>query len=220
MKRSWMGMLALTSLVAVGCQNKLHDDNLALHRENRELRERYDLQQAELAARPDAAQLAAMQGQIQARDARIAELESQLRQPTPGAGAQPGIEGIETTYDAAAGTMTISMPGDVLFASGQATLKDSSKATLDKIVAALRRDYAGKAIRVEGHTDSDKITRTRNLWTDNLDLSLNRAAAVSRYLIEKGISARQVTTSGFGEHLPRGNDKARNRRVEIVVVVR
>lgn len=220
MKRAWTGLLAVLSLAVVGCQNKVHDENLALHRENRELRAQLEGVQSEVAARPDPSQLAAVQSQLQARDARIAELEAQLRQPTPGGPPEPGIEGIETSYDAAAGTMTISMPGDVLFASGSATLKDSAKGTLDKIAAALKGDFAGRAVRVEGHTDADKITRTKSLWADNLDLSLNRAAAVTRYLEGKGVPPKQMITSGYGEHRPRGGDKARNRRVEIVVVTR
>jgi outer membrane protein OmpA-like peptidoglycan-associated protein len=132
----------------------------------------------------------------------------------------PGIEGIETSYDKNAGTMTVNLPGDVLFDSGHETIKESAKTTLNKIASALKKDYAGKAIRVEGHTDSDPIVKTKDRYLDNLDLSLSRAAAVTRYLEGQGIAAKQITTSGFGQTKPRGSDKAKNRRVEIVVVVK
>jgi outer membrane protein OmpA-like peptidoglycan-associated protein len=116
--------------------------------------------------------------------------------------------------------MTVNLPGDVLFDSGKATLKESAKATLNKVANALKRDYAGKPVRVEGHTDSDPIVKTKNEWQDNLDLSLNRAAAVTRYLESQGVDPKHVATTGYGASKPKGQNKAGNRRVEIVVVVR
>jgi chemotaxis protein MotB len=88
------------------------------------------------------------------------------------------------------------------------------------VATALKKTYPGRPIRVEGHTDADPIVKTKQDWDDNLDLSLARAAAVSRYLAAHGIDPKQVTTSGFGPYRPRGASKARNRRVEIVVVMR
>ena len=35
--------------------------------------------------------------------------------------------------------MTVNVPGDVLFDAGRATLKDSSKGTLNKIVSAIEK---------------------------------------------------------------------------------
>ena len=46
---------------------------------------------------------------------------------------------------------------------------------VDKVAAALKRDYSGKQIRVEGHTDSDPIKLSK--WANNQQLSLARAAA-------------------------------------------
>ncbi|HEV7300562.1 MAG TPA: OmpA family protein [Tepidisphaeraceae bacterium] len=223
MSASKLIVTTLSSLMLVGCANKEMD---ALTKQNRELQSNYDRLRSEnadlqsrLAAAPDASQLSSLQGEVASRDAKIKELEDQLRKPTPGAGDQPGIEGIETTYDAAAGTMTVNLPGDVLFASGQDTLKPSARATLDKIASAIKNDYAGKRVRVEGHTDTDPISKTKDKYVDNLDLSLNRAAAVTRYLETRGLSPKQITTSGYGPSRPRG-DKAASRRVEIVVVTR
>ncbi len=213
----------LGCMLLVGCAN---DEMNALNRQNQELQTNLDRLRAEnadlnsrLATAPDPSQLSALQSEIDTRDAKIKELESQLREPTPGAGAQPGLEGIVTSYDAAAGTITVDLPGDVLFDSGQDQLKSSARATLDKIVAAIKRDYANRPIRVEGHSDSDPISKTKDKYVDNLDLSLNRAAAVTRYLSSKGIAAKSITTSGFGPAHPKGSKPA-SRRVEIVVVVK
>ncbi|HSV15269.1 MAG TPA: OmpA family protein [Tepidisphaeraceae bacterium] len=217
-------IIVAAALLAGGCKNALYDENVQLHQQNRELQAQLDSKNAQLRSAPDPAQMQAMQGEILDRDRKISELQSQLRQPTPVApGApppDPAIAGIETSYDAKAGTMTVNLPGDVLFDVGKADLKASAKTTLNKIAAALKRDYQGKPVRVEGHTDADPIRATKDQWEDNLDLSLGRAAAVSRYLEQQGVSPKLVTTSGFGEHRPRGNTKAKNRRVEIVVVLK
>jgi chemotaxis protein MotB len=221
MRSSWKMFLSLGlfAVLGTGCQNALHDQNLSLHKQNRELQDRVRMLETELGTRPDAAQVAGLQQELADRDARIADLSTQLRAPTPGVAA-PGIEGIETEFNAKTGEMTVRVPGDVLFDSGVATLKQSARGTLDKIAAALKDDYSGKAVRVEGHTDADPLVKTKATWTDNRNLSLARALAVTRYLESKGVDAKRVVTAGFGEHNPRGNDKAKNRRVEIVVVTR
>ena len=212
--------LAAAGFGAVGCQNALHDDNLKLHSQNRELQGRVDALEGELGKRPDSSQVNGMQGEIAARDARIAELEQQLRTQPKGEAPTPGIEGIETEYNKSTGEMTVRVPGDVLFDSGVATLKPSAHATLDKIAASLKGQYGGKPLRIEGHTDADPLVKTKQQWTDNRNLSLARALAVTRYLQGKGVAPKLIETAGFGEYHPRGGDKSKNRRVEIVVVTK
>src|SRR2546430_16834948 len=152
-----LAALAAIGLAAVGCQNKLYEENKALRLQQQETQAKY----AELANQPkgDPQQVAQLQGQIAERDAKISDLQNQLRQPTAGQANDPQIAGIETSFNRATGDMTVNVPGDVLFDAGRATLKDSSKGTLNKIVAAIRKDYSGKHVFVDGHTDSDPITR-------------------------------------------------------------
>src|SRR5581483_3994496 len=85
--------------VGTGCQNKVADENKQLWTQNRELQSSLSDKDEKLKAAPDPAQLAAMQKEIADRDQKIADLQNQLRTPTPSAGAQPGIEGIETSFD-------------------------------------------------------------------------------------------------------------------------
>jgi flagellar motor protein MotB len=212
------------TLLATGCQNKMHDENLALHEQNRKLQadlndksSRLTDTEGRLAQAPDPAALGAMQ-------ARIAELEGQLKAaPAPTAGqpagpADPNLAGIEATYDKARGTLTVNLPGEVLFEPGKAVIKTSAQPTLDKIVSAIKKDYATKTIYVDGHTDADPITKTKGTWEDNWDLAAARANAVRRYLTTKGVDPKKVDLRSFGPNKPKKNKDA-SRRVEIVVQV-
>ena len=212
-----MGLLAVGA--AAGCQNKLAEENKQLWQQNRELQARY----GEAANQPksDPNKLNALQGEIAARDAKISELESQLRQPTtgPSAPSETQLAGIEATMDQATGNLTVNIPGDVLFDAGRASLKESAKSTLNKIAGAIKKEYAGKHVFVDGHTDADPITKTKGMWQDNLDLSAERARAVAKYLTTQGIEQRNVDARAYGSTQPKKSKEA-SRRVEIVVATR
>jgi outer membrane protein OmpA-like peptidoglycan-associated protein len=105
--------------------------------------------------------------------------------------------------------------GDVLFDTGQATLKPGAATTIDRL-AQFMSDYAERSVRIEGHTDSAGSDEL------NQGLSERRAAAVESALLDRGVSSQRITTVGYGEARPiAGNDTAggrqQNRRVEIVV---
>jgi len=212
-------MAVLCCIAATGCQNKLQDENLSLWQQNRELQSQLTDANSRLRTAPDPAQLASMQTEIAQRDAQIADLKTQLQKPAPGAAPDPGLAGIEVTRDEKAGTMTVTLPGDVLFAPGKTDLKESAKATLDKVIDAVDKDYAGKKILVDGYTDSDPINKSKDKWVDNLDLSAARARAVTTYLVSQGLSSRIVSPRAFGSTNPKSS-KAASRRVEIVVATR
>ena len=213
-------LLAGVSLLsAAGCQNKVHDENLALHQQNRELQSQLNEKDDRLKAAPDPAQLAAMQREIADRDAKIQQLQASLTNAGPGGAADPGLAGIETTYDRKAGTITVNLPGDVLFDSGKATLKHSALTTLDKVASALKKDYSGKPIKVDGYTDADPISKTKDQWDDNWDLSYARAKSVMQYLISRGVDTRLISLSANGANKPKPS-KSASRRVEIVVSTR
>jgi chemotaxis protein MotB len=218
--RMGLVVVCLISLFAVGCSSdkKGPDEAAQLRQQNQQLQARLTDAEARARTAPDPQQLSALQNEIAQREARIKELEAQLQKPAAGAAADPELSGIKATYDRKKGELTVNLPGDVLFASGSADIKPTAKATLDKIVRAIKKDYPDKKIRVEGHTDTDPIKASGKQWIDNLDLSLNRAAAVTRFLEKQGIAKKQIATVGFGENQPKST-KAASRRVEIVVVV-
>ncbi|TFG65578.1 MAG: OmpA family protein [Gemmatimonadales bacterium] len=108
----------------------------------------------------------------------------------------------------------------VQFEFNKSTLRDESKAVLDRVAVAIRGAIAnrpGISIEVQGHTDA--------IGSDsyNQGLSERRAASVRDYVVSVESSiAGALTTRGYGESQPiadNGTDEGRtqNRRVEFVV---
>ena len=144
-------------------------------------------------------------------------LQRQLAaQPKPQ--PQSDLEKMGGKYDAAKGTITVTLDSNVLFNSGKVDLKSTSKASLDTISSIIKRDYPGKDVWVVGHTDTDPIKKSK--WKDNWELSSQRALSVVRYLVSQGISAKNMVAAGRGEYHPISQSKASNRRVEIIVYTR
>jgi len=119
------------------------------------------------------------------------------------------------------GGTTITLPGDVLFASGKATLTAGGKLAVAQKAREIVRSYPRARIIVVGHTDSDPIRKSK--WRDNDQLSLARATAVANELIAKGLAAGSVQTQGMGARAPVVSNatragKAKNRRVVIKVI--
>ena len=119
--------------------------------------------------------------------------------------------------DGNTGRMVAEIAGDVLFASGQATIKTDAKKQLDRIAKSLNGKFSGASIRIEGHTDSDPLVKQKAKWGSNQALSEARADAVKNYLSQKGVSSSRISTTGLGSTQPKST-KAQSRRVEIVVL--
>lgn len=132
-------------------------------------------------------------------------------------GATPKLDGLNATYSERAGTLTVVVPGKILFATGSTRLKSESHKTLDKIIAAIKRQYSGHRVYVDGHTDSSPIKSGR--WKNNHDLAAQRALAVADYLMAHGIHENDIVIRSYGAINPKRSAEA-SRRVEIVVVVR
>jgi len=154
----------------------------------------------------------------------IEELQRQIEQQRKTPAQATGFgEGYDVAFDAAAGTITVTLQNSILFGSGQAALKKATSVELDHIRSVLRQKYAGKPIDVIGHTDSDPIKKSK--WKDNWELSAQRALTVARYLIQRGLPEDKIRAVGCGESRPVASNanatgKAKNRRVEIVVNIR
>lgn len=209
-------VLALAVLAGglTGCQEKqLKEEIVNLQTQLRLAEaEKVDLERDKIAAENENQRLKGDVATLQK------QLDDQAKAPPPTAPKPDFGPGVEVSEDYRGTTVTL--PNDILFDSGQTVLKAGSKATLDRIAAVIQRDYGGRIVRVEGHTDTDPIKKSP--WKDNWELSCERALSVVRYLTGRGIDSKKIYAAGYGEHMPRDTNataagKARNRRVQIVI---
>ena len=118
---------------------------------------------------------------------------------------------------------------EVLFAQGQAAIGPEGQTQLAELAVVLNQIAADIpadidwVLQVEGHTDDIPVRAGR--FTDNWDLSTERALSVVRFLAERGLDANRLAAAGYGEFQPldpSGNETARrrNRRIEIKLTQR
>ena len=105
---------------------------------------------------------------------------------------------------------------NILFNTGNATLKAESYSELNKLVNLLKENPSVR-IEVSGHTDNVGSA------TVNKNLSKSRAMSVMNYLISQGISSARLEYEGYGFDKPvqpntTPEGRAANRRVEIKVI--
>jgi outer membrane protein OmpA-like peptidoglycan-associated protein len=127
--------------------------------------------------------------------------------------AMDRLAGIGAVKEESRGTV-ITIPGNVLFASGKSTVLPGAQEKLNAVANALKDQ--DRMIVVEGHTDSQGSDAS------NVTLSQSRAQTVRDYLVEHGVPANRIQSKGIGEARPVADNasaegRANNRRVEIIV---
>lgn len=109
---------------------------------------------------------------------------------------------------------------NVQFAKEKSVVKGAAADELNEVAALMKKSPA-VTLEIGAHTDAGGNAAY------NLRLSQQRAAAVSAYLVKKGISPKRLKTKGFGEtqllnRCRRGvpcteAEKRQNRRIELLV---
>lgn len=146
------------------------------------------------------------------------ELEEQRRMSLEKALAVPLATGRITLNNG-----RIGISGQVLFALNSDELQPEGRQVLKSLVTPLKA-YLGarnELLMVSGFTDDKPIRGGR--FTDNWELSAQRALTVTRTLIEEGMPSSMVFAAAFGSEQPvkpNTDDAARaqNRRVEMAPV--
>jgi outer membrane protein OmpA-like peptidoglycan-associated protein len=106
------------------------------------------------------------------------------------------------------------LTGPILFDDTTATIRSVSFPVLDVIVEVLK-EHAKISFEVQGHTDSQGDD------AENMTLSQQRAEAVVRYLVQRGVEPSRLTAKGYGETRPIESNRTSqgrevNRRVELI----
>ena len=117
----------------------------------------------------------------------------------------------------------IGISGQVLFALNSDQLQPDGRQLLNSLVTPLRAYLSSRneLLMVSGFTD-DKPVRG-GVFTDNWELSAQRALTVTRTLIDEGMPPSMVFAAAFGAEQPVNPNtddaaRAQNRRVEMAPV--
>lgn len=226
-----MGLFGLVALVLaagnfIGCENQAEQELQNLQIEHAQLQDQYaaaqdDLRQANLREAQLLSRAQAAEADLAQCNSNLADARRQLSQAQQELAELRGQGQSDFVNPHVGERVTLST--DVVFASGRAELSDAGQREVRRIAQRIASEYPNGKVLVYGHTDNDPIRRTRNLWADNLDLSANRAMAVTRALREAGIAADRIETIAMGQASPAvanssAENKARNRRVEVYIL--
>lgn len=156
-----------------------------------------------------------LEGILAEKDKAVRKLKDQI------SAALLSFKESDLTVKVKNGKVYVSLAEQLLFQSGSTVVDAKGVTALQQLAKALR-DQSGIQIMVEGHTDNDPFLKPFEHMTDNWDLSVLRATAITRILTKSGVSSSQITASGKGEFNPLvANDskenKRRNRRTEIII---
>ena len=122
-----------------------------------------------------------------------------------------GLQAVKVTFDSG-----------ILFTTGSSTLSSTAKQSLKNFSSVLMQN-PDCDVAIQGFTDNQgwKNSTAAQSAEKNLNLSKQRAQAVTSYLQQCGVSSSQIrSTEGFGEANPVADNstaagKAQNRRVEV-----
>jgi len=183
-------------------QNKLDHDREELVKIKKEL----DTQNA---------QLIELQNILNRKDAEAEALKQKLSL------ALMGFENQGLTITKKNGKVYVSLDEKLLFASGSTEVDPQGRNALNKLAGVLEQNPTIN-IMIEGHTDDVPII-AGSKYIDNWDLSVQRATAIIRILLDgSSINPKRLTAAGRGEFLPVEQGKTvvtrqKNRRTEIIL---
>jgi chemotaxis protein MotB len=142
--------------------------------------------------------------------------------------------GMDVAYDE--NKITLMVSEQISFEGNSTDLKKEAEALLLQLVEPINQSKFDFSI--EGHTDINPDTDTNtNTDTkantnplplprvDNMELSLDRALVVARFLLAHGVEEQKISVAGYGPYRPIASNETPegrqlNRRVEINVIIR
>ena len=168
---------------------------------------------AELAAKE--ARIEEMQSILSQKDAEVKILKEKV------SAALKGFEGSGLNVYEKDGKVYVSMDDKLLFASGSWDINAQGLNAIKGLAGVLENEKE-ISVLIEGHTDNVPY-RGNGQVKDNWDLSVMRATAVVKALLQNGdIAPVRLSASGRSEYLPvdtanTAEARARNRRTEIIL---
>ena len=183
-----------------------------------EQQEAFRLQRSEMIAKQAELEReeAATRAQLEAKERELEAVRSSVTKALVGF-ADKGLK-VETKD----GKVYVSMENKLMFPSASWTVSKEGANAIKELAKVLEQDTTLN-IMVEGHTDNDPY-RGNTAVKDNWDLSVMRATAIVKLLLQHGpnIDPARVEACGHGEFAPKADNntaegKAANRRTEIIL---
>ena len=168
---------------------------------------------AELALKEQ--RISEMQNILAQKDAEVKALKDKV------SNALKGFEGSGLKVHEKDGKVYVSMDDKLLFASGSWNINEQGLNAIKQLAKVLENEQE-ISVLIEGHTDNVPYRGSGQI-KDNWDLSVMRATAVVKALLENGnIEPTRLSASGRSEYLPLDENntpeaRAKNRRTEIIL---
>ncbi len=169
--------------------------------------------------------LSAKERLLAEREARVNELEeaikrkdeAQLQLKNRVSKALVGFEKKGLSVVQKNGKIYVSMEAKLLFKSGSTFVEKEGQEAIIELAKVLQ-DEKDLEIIVEGHTDSDAL-KSASHPKNNWELSVIRATSVVDIMLNNSkMNPKKLMPAGRSEFLPVDpNDKAKNRRIEIII---
>jgi chemotaxis protein MotB len=193
-----------------GCNTLLDANNKKIQEQDKKAKEQ-DVQITALsnnlnASKDELTALVTQRTEAEKRLAAIADIQKQFAKM---------IDTGQLKVTARRGTLVLSLPSEVLFPSGVADLSKPGELAVLEVGITLKR-FPGRRFLVVGHTDDQPLKSS--VYKDNWELSTARALTVTRFLVQAGMDPKALLAAGAGENDPVSKDRARNRRIEIVLL--
>lgn len=123
-----------------------------------------------------------------------------------------GLQAVKVTFDSG-----------ILFTTGSSNLSSSAQSSLQQFATNVLKANTDMDVAIQGYTDNQgwRNSTAAESIQKNQALSLQRAQAVSTYLINQGVTSSQIkSVEGLGESNPVADNSTKagqeqNRRVEI-----
>lgn len=188
-----------------------------------------ELQQREDKLRTSENELLRKQKELEARNQKLYELESILARKDSVvlalrhtiSNALRGFEKDGLSVYEKNGKVYVSLDEKLLFQTGSTVVDPKGVSALKNLARVLEQN-PDISIMIEGHTDDVRVIPGA-VNQDNWDLSVRRATAVVRILLDGSkIDPARLVASGRGEYMPldvakTGEARQKNRRTEIIL---
>ena len=210
MRRLAAGALGLAATMGVGCATNQGEYDMLVD-ENNELRGQLAALEGERAMWMDT------KSKLEQENMELAQAleDMRARGEVDASGNLPGVDGA-SSLDARVRMWSFRSRATCCSLRARASVQSGARSTLNRVAELLNGRFAENQVRIEGYTDTDPIRKSK--WASNEHLSFERAHAVEKYLISRGVDTKRMYVGAFGPDRPRRAASPQSRRVEIVVL--